>query len=227
MIPFPLRARGVEHQWNRLYTFWECPANANIQEEAVATTQNLCAAAVSLSTSEPCLWLRGILPAHHVRIESQYLLEDDYSITYTGDNPTYLWEHSIYYGDASGGEFTSISSLRMCGCGLATLSQTGELIAGASFPLPGSVQTVPRAKIFALVVLVQNAPCMAILEYITDNKGLYDTFSKGPKAGARATNSDLYDDIFNLTIEKAIRLSVRWMPSHMDEEGKPRKEIPD
>ena len=89
------------------------------------------------------------------------------------------------------------------------------------------MQTVPRAEIYALVVLVQNAPCMATLEYITDNKGLFVTFNKGPIAGARATNCDLYDDIFKVTIEKAITLSVRWMPSHIDEEGKPKKKIPE
>lgn len=58
-----------------------------------------------------------------------------------------------------------------------------------------------------------------VVEHVTDNKGLYNTFNSGPAAGALSSNCDLYTEIFETTEDKAIRVKVRWMPSHLDENG--------
>ena len=41
-------------------------------------------------------------------------------------------------------------------------------------------------------------------------------FNEGPKACKRSANCDLYKELFQKTYDKAIRLQVRWMPSHLD-----------
>ena len=43
-----------------------------------------------------------------------------------------------------------------------------------------------------------------------------DTFDKGPKYACQCNNSDLFYILFRDTINKAIKLNVRWMPSHLD-----------
>ena len=59
------------------HTFWQCPANENIESEAVSKTQHLACFASSAYLSEPCLWLRGILPSHHTHIEPEFFPEDE------------------------------------------------------------------------------------------------------------------------------------------------------
>ncbi len=43
-------------------------------------------------------------------------------------------------------------------------------------------------------------------------------FSLGPAHCINSNNCDLYEEIYSLTYDKAISLSVRWMPSHLLEE---------
>ena len=127
-------------------------------------------------------------------------------------------EGFITDGDASGGELTSVPELRRCGCGLAKLNPDFTLSFGCNFNLPGEIQTVPRAEIFALVVLVRHMHEGADVHYITDNEGLYKAFNAGPVVAYKTNNCDLYAEIFESTVKKAIRLSVRWIPSHLDVE---------
>ncbi len=82
---------------------------------------------------------------------------------------------------------------------------SGNIVVGAKFSLPGDVQTVPRAELFCAVYLVNRASSGVDIEYITDNKGLANIFNKGPMAAKTSTNCDLFDDIFSITRDKAIR----------------------
>ena len=79
------------------------------------------------------------------------------------------------------------------------------------------MQTVGRGELFALLVLVKHLPFLADIKYITDNEPLYNTYSAGPKAGANGANCDLYEELIGLIYAKALRISVRWMPSHLRE----------
>jgi hypothetical protein len=45
-----------------LHTYWQSPANSNVQDKEVADTQYLCHRAEQQAPLTPCLWLRGILP---------------------------------------------------------------------------------------------------------------------------------------------------------------------
>ncbi len=77
------------------------------------------------------------------------------------------------------------------------------------------MQTVPRAELFCLVWLVSKVAPYSDIEYITDNEGLFNTYNNGPAAGMHSINADLYHKLFKTTIDKAIRVRVRWMPSHL------------
>ena len=66
----------------------------------------------------------------------------------------------IYDGDASGGDFSSLPMLRRCGAGIIhtkTIGNEIKQIWGCSFKLIGTAQTVPRAELFALHFLMQEA----------------------------------------------------------------------
>ena len=88
------------------------------------------------------------------------------------------WSTGTYYGDASGGTHTQFSKLRRCGCGVTTVSDDGSLRFGLHFNLPGSVQTVGRGELFALVVLAQFLEPNSSVVFYTDNLNVYRTYNK-------------------------------------------------
>ena len=126
------------------------------------------------------------------------------------------WSSRTYYGDGSGGEHTSYNEIRRCGCAVVAVHPDGSLHFGASFSLPGIVQTVARAELFALVFLISQADPLTEVTFVTDNKGVNDMYNQGPKACKRSANCDLYKQLFQKVYDKAIRLQVRWMPSHLE-----------
>ena len=98
------------------------------------------------------------------------------------------------------------------------VDQDGSPIWGLSFNLPGKVQTVARGECFALLKALQLAPCGIKLEFVTDNKGVYDKFQSGRAAAILSNNGDFSKQIFEEISVKDIDLKVRWMPSHLEED---------
>ena len=92
-------------------------------------------------------------------------------------------DSGIYYGDASGRRFSSYGPLIRCGVGLVKIGYNteGNIFRkwGVQMNLPGSVQTVPRAELYALQHLLNEATENANIEFITDTKKNCDTFNKG------------------------------------------------
>ena len=134
----------------------------------------------------------------------------------------YLFGSGTYYGDASGGELTSHSELRRFGCAFIALNADNELQYAVDFNLPGQVQTVARGDAYALSYLVSRLKPLSIVTFVTDNMGVYNIMSDGPRACIRSMKCDIFESIFRSTIDKAIKLTVRWMPSHRkDEDERP------
>ena len=199
-----------------LHCYWTCAANSNIQEAAVQDSQDLVNTAREKSDDNPCLWLRGILPKRFVSIPLEESPVKTSTITWINRDHAHLGT-GVYYGDASGGENTKYPDIRRVGCAFAVIDSNGALVYAARFPLPGEVQTVSRGELFALVVLIRQAQNLSEIEFITDNKGVRDKFNKGPKEAYKSVNCDLFAELFQTTIDKGIRLKVRWMPSHLKE----------
>ncbi len=117
-----------------------------------------------------------------------------------------------------GGEFSSITVLRRVGVGVAFICQdTGLLLFAARSNLPGLVQTVPRGEAYAMYLLLTLVQPMAVIDFVTDNFNVYNLFNQGPVACGQSTNCDLWQLIFQVAYDKAIILTVRWMPSHLKE----------
>ena len=205
-----------------LHCYWECPANQNIDEPAVQKTQHLIPAAVARATEEPCLWLRGILPVKYIPNSCEDC-PNEYTVTWVDEDNDISQAKSItsgiYYGDASGGENTSYPEIRRVGCAFVKINDEGDLVYGAHFPLPGPIQTVPRGELFVVLELVKHAFDGTDITYYTDNEWVFKTFNRGPKYACQCNNADLFYTLFKSTCDKAIRLVIKWMPSHL-EEGK-------
>ncbi len=197
-----------------LHCLWTCPANAVLDDPAVQDTQNLIHTATAKCTFERCLWLRGLLPFKYTLVPPDHQPSPEINVTFLNENES-NWTSGTYYGDSSGGSYTSYPSIRRCGCAVVQLNPDGTFVCGARFNLPGSIQTVARGELFCLVWLVEMLQSGSDITFVTDNKGVFDTFNGGPKAGSKSMNADLYGKLFNMTIDKAIKVTVRWMPSHL------------
>ena len=161
----------------------------------------------------PCFWLRGIVPQ-----SCTFANSDDIpvrrTIKYQGDRPTGKWPSGTYYGDGSGGVYTSYPTLSRCGVGIA-LVENGVLILGAKYRLPRPHQTVPRVELSAIATLLEYLDEGAHVTYIGDNKPVVDRYLEGEAACLRSTNGDLYSLVFKYIREKNISFSIKWMPSHL------------
>ena len=87
------------------------------------------------------------------------------------------------------------------------------------------MQTVARGELTSLLELIKHADPMSDIEFVTDNKGVNDKFNAGPKAAALSSNCDMYYDFFQVVYRKAIRLRVRWMPSHLKPDDARRADV--
>ncbi len=108
---------------------------------------------------------------------------------------------------------------------------TTSLIAfdfGLKYPLPGDVQTVPRAELSAITTLAEIVEERSMIVYIGDNKPVIDLFHKGEVVCAKSANADLYKLLFAYINNKHLDFTVFWMSSHLDQpepknkKGKPK-----
>ncbi len=130
-----------------LHCYWQCAANGQLEDEAVCSTQSLCPAAVEGSAVIPCLWLRGILPEKLTKAHPDKKPPLDVTTTHINNTVyTPIWDSGTYYGDASGGDFSSVPLIRRVGVGLCSISPQGNLLFGVHRNLPGEVQPVPRGE---------------------------------------------------------------------------------
>ena len=83
------------------------------------------------------------------------------------------------YGDASGGKFTKYLSLRRIGVRLACIDHNGKLLWAIHCNLLGTVQTVARGQLFAVLRAAQLAEEGANIDFVTDNQGNYKKFNAG------------------------------------------------
>ena len=116
------------------------------------------------------------------------------------------------------------AALRRCEVGIAYVAQDdtcfvpplheGLLIWGAYSPLPGHLQTVTRAELFAIFVVVMYAS--GTVTVVTDSKVNADAFTAGRDFCEQTANSDLWRRLWVLLSEKSMQLHVTWSKGHAD-----------
>ena len=87
------------------------------------------------------------------------------------------------------------------------------LVWGAYAPLVGSVQSIPRAELFAIWVVVSMVQS-GNLEIASDSKVNVDVFLRGRDACRLSENADLWLLIWQKLDEGHVVLSLRWIKGH-------------
>ena len=124
-----------------------------------------------------CFWLRGIVPAgtlQRVHLDRVTLRGvGDALLTHAGG-----WSGGTLFTDGSGGSFGSDPDVRRCGMGIAWLRGDYSLAGGAFAPIPGHRQTVPRAELWAVVVVAGMVRVGAHVTIVTDASVVASGISK-------------------------------------------------
>jgi len=111
-----------------LHEYWECPANSDINVAAIQKTQIHITQAYYEAAHFPCLWLRGILPKALATFIPPCADFDSNLHRYPPvPHMDGGWPGGHYFGDGSGGEYTSHPDLRRCGVGLAGYDTNRDL----------------------------------------------------------------------------------------------------
>ena len=91
----------------------------------------------------------------------------------------------------------------------------------ASFPLPGYVQTVPRAELYAMLAVVERVESWATI--VSDSKINVDLYEAGPVSAMKSANGDLWRRFFTSVESRKLVVRLVWVPGHLDE--KPIKHV--
>lgn len=183
---------------------WECPANLVIDTEAVQNTQRYAREAIEGSVSNPTYWLRGIL--HYGMIELSPVFTDYRLALSFGAQAE--WGSGTCFGDGSGGQYTSFPDFRYCDLGICYFVTGPEaLVAAAGTPLPGKVQTVPRAEVFAIYLMFRKVISSAIVRYTGSSLHVIQ-LANDPAAAKRSYHSHLFDVFSEFRLPKRSQQSL-------------------
>ena len=214
--------RCGRHNETALHCIWTCPMNAEISDPRVVETQELIPQAVEGAADLQCLWLRGLLPASLVPVNTPAVMSDE--VWYVRDHPAGWWPAGVYYTDCSGGPHNIYPPIRRCGIGVAVLDMHHDLLQsdpqpfvwGAYAPLPGLLQTVPRGELYAMVLVVERV-LEGNLEIRSDSKVNVDLFHKGRQACLASSNSDLWLRLWDVLGSREVCLEMIWVKGHTDD----------
>ena len=121
----------------------------------------------------------------------------------------------IYFTDGSGGADHDVPQLRRCGIGVCDSPPTDPLSApnGLNFPLPGDVQTVPRAEMSAVLTVAQRAQHGANITVYSDNQLVVKQYNN--TISTQSLNQDLLVQIRDNVRLKELNFSVIWIKAHL------------
>ena len=134
-------------------------------------------------------------------------------LSYVGIVPDEGWPSGEYFTDGAGGSHSSWPALRRCGCGIVFLAASALLtpLFGAFFPLAGDPQTVPRAELFAILVVLLFLSPGAAATIHTDS----ELCSKGFLAQTdQGDNADLWQLLWSTILSKSLAIQVRRVKAH-------------
>ena len=196
------------HQW------WTCPNIQDIDHPDIVASQHLIEKAVAEHATFPFFWFRAIMTTKYLPTIPPSSPETQRSDP--GDLYGDVWPAGVYGTDASGGAYGSIPCLRRCGCGIVSIDLCSlQLVFGRSFPLVGQVQTVPRAELYAMLVVVQRVGSGGVT-IVTDSKVNYDLFYGPRQSALDSSNGDFWSLMFAELDSKPLMLTMSWVKSHLD-----------
>lgn len=203
-----------------LHQFWTCPHLETLDVEAIRDTQQYVDRAKAECKSHPCLWLRGILPQTYIKGCGVRTRDTDFYGHVQQDSGL---PSGIYGTDASGGQYSSVPELRRIGCSIVLVhNHTLELEFGASFPLEGECQTVPRGELFAMVYLARMLSPGTTAHVYSDSE-INVNLLNGCKYKAQVSiNGDLFRELFDIIQNKKLVFTASWVQGHLD--TKPMKQ---
>jgi len=197
-----------------LHQCWECPANDQIEDKAVAGTQHLKRAAKEGAVTKPSLWLRGLVSIKGTQPVTPMPVSDE--LRGAGTLNSSSWPAGRYYSDGSGGVHTRYRRLRRCGYGIAHFHHDdvpgSPIRGGAHAVLAHDVQTVPRSELRAATVILERAAGQVVI--VVDCKLVKLGFDRGPLNRTKSHLSADWDRFWKAWSSFNGQVEVLWTKAH-------------
>lgn len=163
----PLCNNAVEDKWHK---YWTCPHLAECEHEAIADSNKL----KDIIHEDNITYLnRAITCEHQLEAPPGFVPLDEYPVFSTDSGPNITpiptdWPSGYYFGDGSGGPYSSIVSFRRAGVGIQLIHYVDENKIPTYNICPGLLgeqQTVPRAELTALLLVPENVHHAAVVDF--------------------------------------------------------------
>ena len=199
------------------HRFWQCPCNDLIAGKAMEESAHLVQWACEDFDKWPVFWARGIMPKAMLRIPEP---SDKLATWQYGSLEALAYSRQLYL-DGSGGEHSSLVDLRRCGWGIAALYRDADVLqAGACGSLPGYLQTVPRAELFAGIMALEILNLYGVagpgaVVIFSDNQCFVDLANSDRSRSLATGNADLWQRYWTAFDFLRVEVDIRKVKAHL------------
>ena len=167
--------------------------------------------------SEPCLWLRGLLPVRYVDVSADWFPDGPQPLTFYKQLHESL-PSGVYYTDASGGKYSSVPQLRKIGLGIVQMSIDSpfDISFACTCVLPGRIQTIPRGELYAILTVVMRATKGASICILSDSQVNVDLYLAGQAHAITSINSDLWRLLYLYISMNDLTFTLKWLKGYLD-----------
>ncbi|CAK0891739.1 unnamed protein product, partial [Prorocentrum cordatum] len=201
---------------------WECRCNETI--EGIEKSQHIVARASTEVENQPCLWLRGLLPASWTSVNGPpepgaELIEnfgDLQVLSSSAESMADGW--LVAAGDASGGEYSKDPRLRRVSSGWVVFNSVdpteAKVVAGSRGALAGKRHSVNRGELMALKdVIIAAGGSYDKTRYTADSSYVVRGMDKLRGGRMPRTHVDLWKEVKQGIIGKQVEITK--VESHM------------
>ena len=204
----------------RFHKAYECDDNRNIAAEVFKKTQWVVRRAKTEAKDHVVLWYRGLIPANLLEQPGEVEVYEA-QIWKTANFDTVLHQSKMGFSDGTSGQDDVPAMLRPAGFGAATFNfrvvdnmPVIENIQGICGQVPGE-QTVPRAEVWAAVVLISRIHPNAVGRIGIDAAYVVDGVAKRARL-EKGKNGDLWSLFFALLDLRTAELGIAKVWSHIE-----------
>ena len=182
------------------HRYWQCRSLGGCEADYVAITSGL---AGHHSPDNEMMWNRALIPC------SWHPTPDpiDDSLDFLHGPAAGFQDLSLFYSDGSGGVHSRDPLLRRCGWGFIGMDHLTPLV-GKGGGLPGYMQTVPRAELYAVIALLRLRPQGSFTRIGVDCKYIVTGSLRSPALVATRDNADLWEEYFSLINAKNLEVRI-------------------
>ena len=146
---------------------------------------------------------RAIVCGDQLEAPPGFVPLDEYPVFSTASGPHIApiptgWPSAYYFGDGSGGPYSSIVTLRRAEVGIHYVDENEIPTYNIWQALPGEQHTVPRVEMTALLLVAKNVHHAVVVDFFTDSQLTSNTYHERQHRAKFANTANQWVKLFSL-----------------------------